>query len=242
MSFVIRSVQRYSVQFKVLIFVLCMIATTSGYAAKEGRPFWTEKSAFIEGEELFVVGVASKARTVEEGRRLAFEQGKVELMNFAQVTSLEAQGLVIETQMTFEEPNADSTVTVFRLLRVPVPKLVSIQGRLKAEGRVQEQAIDQSRKELAVLQQTLTEKATKLNQQQREVEELSREIKGRIKSRSQQVCQLVAPGMTMSEVKSLLGSPDAGDGFFSTNRMWTYGTEKIFFDYGGLAEKSGCIK
>ena len=77
-----------------------LLSTSLAWAAKDARPFWTEKSSFIEGEELFVVGVASKARTVEEGRRQAFEQGKVELMNFAQITSLEAQGLVIETHYT----------------------------------------------------------------------------------------------------------------------------------------------
>jgi hypothetical protein len=108
-----------------------LLSVSIAWAGKEARPFWTEKSSFIEGEELFVVGVASKTRTVEEGRRQAFEQGKVELMNFAQITSLEAQGLVIETQMTFEESNADGTVTVYRLLRVPASKLVSIQARLQ---------------------------------------------------------------------------------------------------------------
>ena len=102
--------QAISIVGSVLTGVL--LATSLAWAAKDARPFWTEKSSFIEGEELFVVGVASKARTVEEGRRQAFEQGKVELMNFAQITNLEAQGLVIETQMTFEEPNADGTVTV----------------------------------------------------------------------------------------------------------------------------------
>lgn len=129
-----------------------------------------------------MVGEASKVRTVEEGRRQAFEQGKVELMNFAQITSLEAQGLVIETQMTFEEPNADGTVTVYRLLRVPASKLVGIQGRLKAQSQAQEQTIEQSRKELAVIQQTLGEKATKLDQQQRQVEQMLQQINAKIQS------------------------------------------------------------
>lgn len=159
-----------------------LLSISLAWAAKDARPFWAEKSSFIEGEELFVVGVASRARTVEEGRRQAFEQGKVELMNFAQITSLEAQGLVIETQMTFEEPNADGTVTVYRLLRVPASKLVGIQGRLKAQSQVQEQAIEQSRKELAVIQQTLGEKATKLDQQQRQIEQMLQQINAKIQS------------------------------------------------------------
>ncbi|MCG3776976.1 MAG: hypothetical protein JW395_3850 [Nitrospira sp.] len=161
-----------------------LLSTSLAWAAKDARPFWTEKSSFIEGEELFVVGVASKARTVEEGRRQAFEQGKVELMNFAQITSLEAQGLVIETQMTFEEPNADGTVTVYRLLRVPASKLVGIQGRLKAQSQAQEEAMEQSRKELAAIQQTLGEKTMKLDQQQRQVEQMLQQINAKLQASS----------------------------------------------------------
>lgn len=161
-----------------------LLSTSLAWAAKDARPFWAEKSSFIEGEELFVVGVASKARTVEEGRRQAFEQGKVELMNFAQITSLEAQGLVIETQMTFEEPNADGTVTVYRLLRVPASKLVGIQGRLKAQSQAQEEAMEQSRKELAAIQQTLGEKTMKLDQQQRQVEQMLQQINAKLQASS----------------------------------------------------------
>lgn len=185
-----------------------LLASSHAWAGKDARPFWTEKSSFIEGEELFVVGVASKARTVEEGRRQAFEQGKVELMNFAQITTLETQGLVIETQMTFEEPNADGTVTVYRLLRVPASRLVAIQGRLQAQSRAHEQTLEQSRKEMAVVQQTLSqkwheletrsksiqdtlaavsllqvtlgEKATKLEQQQRQVEQMLQQINAKL--------------------------------------------------------------
>lgn len=169
MPFTIRSYRRFPMQLTVLIFVLCMIAAPSGYAAKDGRPFWTEKSAFVEGEDLYVVGVASKARTAEEGRRQAFEQGKTELMNYAQVTSLEAQGLVVETQMTFEEDDRDGTVTVFRLLRVPVTKLIAIQGRIQDRTKAQEQALDQSR-------QDLEKRAQTLEQQQRQVQHLLQQL------------------------------------------------------------------
>ena len=63
--------QAISIVGFVLIGILSV--TSFAWAAKDARPFWTEKSSFIEGEELFVVGVASKARAVEEGdgRRLS---------------------------------------------------------------------------------------------------------------------------------------------------------------------------
>jgi hypothetical protein len=116
----------------------------------------------MEGDDLFVVGVATKARSVEEGRNQAFEQGKIELMNYAQGTSLEAQGLVIETQMTYEEPSPDGTVTVYRLLRVPAAKLVAIQGRLNEQARAQEQSLEKTRQELNALQRSLIEKQNAL--------------------------------------------------------------------------------
>jgi len=206
--------------------------TSPAYSARESRPFWTEKSSFIEGEDLLFVGVASRAQTVEEGRRQAFEQGKVELMNFAQITSAEAYGLVIETQMTFEEPNADGTMTVYRLFRVPLAKLLGIQGRLKAEGRVQAEVLDKSRKELEELQKTLIEKKTEWEQQRRSVEEMSRLFKEQIRFRSGQVCKLVGKGMTKSEVKSLLGKPDSVIG----TDYWEYRNATVRFSSTGFVD------
>ena len=179
MLFSIHSHRRFPLQFKVLIFILCLIAAPSVYAAKDGRPFWTEKSAFIEGEDLYVVGVASKVKTVEEGRRQAFEQGKTELMNYAQITSLEAQGLVIETQMTFEEDNRDGTVTVYRLLRVPANKLIAIQGRIQDRTKAQEQILDQSRRDLE-------KKAQGLEEQQRHVQQLLQQLLAKFPEQKQE--------------------------------------------------------
>ena len=155
----------------VTIFVVCGISEPIGYTAQNGRPFWTEKSAFIEGDDLYVVGVASNSKTVEEGRKQAFENAKLELMNFAQTTSLEARGLVIETQMTFEEPHSDGTVTVYRLLRVPTEKLRTIQDNLRHQTLVQEQALEKTQRDLQGVQQSLTRKQQLLDVQNRQVQE-----------------------------------------------------------------------
>lgn len=171
MPFSVRPYRRFPVQLTVLIFVLCMIVATSGFAAKDGRPFWTEKSAFIEGDDLYVVGVASNSKTVEDGRKQAFENGKLELMNFVQVTSLEARGLVIETQMTFEEPQPNGTVTVFRLLRVPTDKLRTIQDTLRTQTVVQEQALEKAHRDLQGVQQSLARKQQQLDGQSRQTQE-----------------------------------------------------------------------
>jgi len=171
-----RSITAWPLLLALPILLANSASASQVFAASASRPFWAEKTSFIEGDELFVVGVASHIRALEEGRQKAFEHGKLELMNFAQVTDLEAHGLIIETQMTYEEMNSDGTITVFRLLRVPVATLVAVQGKLQAQSRAQEQALDQARQEISQLQTTLLEKAQKIDQQQRQVERLLQQM------------------------------------------------------------------
>jgi hypothetical protein len=172
----------------VVLLAITLLPASALPAGHENQPFWTEKSAFVEGDDLFVVGVATKARSFEEGRKQAFEQGKIELMNYAQITSLEAQGLVIETQMTYEEPNPEGTVTVYRLLRVPAAKLLAIQGRLNEQARGQEQALEKTRQEIIALQRSLIEKqnaleghTTSLREKSQRIEAQQRQVEGLLK-------------------------------------------------------------
>jgi myosin heavy subunit len=162
--------------YSLVLLAITLMPASALPAGHENQPFWTEKSAFVEGDDLFVVGVATKARSFEEGRMQAFEQGKIELMNYAQITSLEAQGLVIETQMTYEEPSPDGTVTVYRLLRVPAAKLVAIQGRLNEQARAKEQSLEKTRQELSALQRSLIEKQNALEGHQTSLQEKSQRI------------------------------------------------------------------
>lgn len=174
--------------YSVVLLAITLLPASALPAGHENQPFWTEKSAFVEGDDLFVVGVATKARSFEEGRKQAFEQGKIELMNYAQITSLEAQGLVIETQMTYEEPNPEGTVTVYRLLRVPAAKLVAIQSRLNEQARTQEQSLEKTRQELIALQHSLIEKqnaleghTTSLREKSQRIEVQQRQVEGLLK-------------------------------------------------------------
>lgn len=111
----------------IVIFSLSVFLPASKvvWATSDPRPFWTKKSSFIIGDELFAVGVASQSSTREKGRQQAFSHGVLEIMNFAQIPDL--SGLVIETQMIFEEPNVDHTITVYRLLKVSLPDLMQIK-------------------------------------------------------------------------------------------------------------------
>lgn len=154
----------------LLAFAYWIIPAISQGASYNERPWWTERSAFVEGDTLYAVGVASRAKTVEAGRQQAFERGAIELTNYAQITSLEAQGLVIETQMTFEESNSDGTVNIYRLLRVPIAKLLSVQSQLQNKSRTKEQELDQGRRELEV-------KRAALRQKEQEAETLLQQLK-----------------------------------------------------------------
>jgi hypothetical protein len=163
---------------KVFVFFLWMILTVQSLsiapcsAETNTRPFWTKQSSFVEGEDLFVVGIAPHAPTVEEGKKRAFEHAKIELMNFAQVTDLEAKGLVIETQTTFEEePNPLGMITVYQLLRVPAKKLIEIQGHVREQTRLQEQAFDKSKRDLQLVQQAMVSRYQRLEEQNRQIQE-----------------------------------------------------------------------
>ena|SRR3990172_1345841 len=105
------------------------------FAAENQRPFWTEQSTFIEGDTLYTVGVASNAKTVEEGRELSFSRGRTEIMNYAQIANLDGAGIVIETQMTHEERNLDGTYHVYRLLKTDVIKLVSTKQDIQHSSK-----------------------------------------------------------------------------------------------------------
>ena len=162
---------------KIFIFFLGLILTVQSFsivpcwAETNNRPFWTKQSSFMEGEDLFVVGIALNAETVEVGRKRAFANAKVELMNFAQVTDVEAKGLVIETQTTFEETNLIGMVTVYQLLRVPANKLIEIQGRLQEQTRLQGQAFDKSQRDLQLVHQAMVSRYQRLEEQNRQIQE-----------------------------------------------------------------------
>jgi hypothetical protein len=163
---------------RIFIFFLGMLLTFQSFSIvpcwgeTNTRPFWTKQSTFMEGEYLFVVGIAPHAATVEEGRKGAFENAKVELMNFAKVTDVEAKGLVIETQTTFEDPpNPLGMITVYQLLRVPAKKLVEIQGHLQEQTRLQGQAFDKSQRDLQLVQQAVVSKYQRLEEQNRQIQE-----------------------------------------------------------------------
>jgi hypothetical protein len=152
-------------------------------------------------------------------------------MNYAQVSSLEAQGLLLETQMTYEEINEDGSVNVFRLLRVPVRKLVEVQARIFDQSQKEAQtlerarlqlldvqnavlakqqeletktrAMDESQKSLARTQTALNEKAFKIEQQQRDVEAVIHQLESRVGAEIKQQAKSQTPDMLVNRMKSI---------------------------------------
>lgn len=115
----------------LVVSVILSFSSLSFAEVNGNRPFWTEKSSFIEGNVLYAIGVSSNVKTVEIGRETAFAIGKTEIMNYAQIANLEDAGILIETQMTFEEKNKDGTYNIYRLIKTDLEKLLSVQKGLQ---------------------------------------------------------------------------------------------------------------
>jgi hypothetical protein len=105
----------------LLSIAIALTFTPSICSANDQRPFWTEQASFTFDNTLYAIGVATNAASVEAGRQAAFEHGLDEIRNYGQVASLD--GLLIETQMTFEQPQNDGRVSVWRLLKVSMGEL-----------------------------------------------------------------------------------------------------------------------
>jgi hypothetical protein len=81
------------------------------------KPFWIEKTMFAVDDTLFVVGLATKATTLEEGRTRSLEAAKEELRGRSKSLG-EAKWQDVDTKDIYEERELDGTFTVWRLVSV----------------------------------------------------------------------------------------------------------------------------
>jgi hypothetical protein len=81
------------------------------------KPFWIEKTMFVVDDTLFVVGLATKASTLEEGRARSLEAAKEELRGRSKMIG-EAKWQDVDTKDIYEEREPDGTFTVWRLVAV----------------------------------------------------------------------------------------------------------------------------
>jgi len=189
------------------------------------RPSWTEQSSYILGDELYTVGVASQASTIEEGRQQAFAHGVAEIMNFAQTVDVSA--LVIETQMTYEEENPNSTVTVYRLLKVSLTSLLELKGKADGGGLASPR-MREALKRLRALRQGPVSQKFQVEPSEQAIATQSQELEDQIHWNSTMACKHVKPDMTTAEVQSLLGNPDV-DTLIQGFGTWQYGSTTIWF-------------
>jgi len=149
-------------------------------------------------------------------------------MNFAQITDIERQGLIIETQMTYEERNQDQTLTVFRLLRVSIPKLLEIQrthaGKLEQQHNDVEKLLQRLQERASRVHgvqhgQSLTDqlKATErvMVEREQEMAEVSRRARARLDGEREAMkkkCLLLVIRMTREEVNAILGPVEKDHG------------------------------
>ncbi len=111
----------------VLIFfgVVGVISVGVSPQAASNRPFWTEQAMFRFGEDLFFTGRATCVSSAEDGRQRAYNAALQEILNYTRTKEL--PGIPIETQMVYEEEDADrcrgGQVSVWRLLRAPAARL-----------------------------------------------------------------------------------------------------------------------
>ncbi len=208
-----------------ILFSFLVVPSLAPSGTSTPRPSWTEQSSYILGDELYTVGVASQASTIEEGRQQAFAHGVAEIMNFAQTVDVSA--LVIETQMTYEEENPNSTVTVYRLLKVSLTSLLEMKGKADGGG-LDSPRMREALKRLRALRQGPVSQKFQAEPKEQAIATQSKELQNQIHWKSTMACKYVKPDMTTSEVQSLLGNPDL-DTLIQGFGTWQYGRTKIWF-------------
>ena len=198
------------------------------------KPFWTEKSSYIEGNNLYVIGIASNASSVEAGRMRAFENGKSEIMNFTQISDLE--GLAIKTQMTYEEER-NNKYTIYRLMYVDYECINSLKNKKIEQTKKNYQRLQQKQEqEIKIREDALS----RLNENKKELASLDKEyrrIVSNVHIASEKAMRYVKVGMSRLEVESLLGSPRS---MYKHYDEYVYDTK--YGDYWVIFDSADAVK
>lgn len=191
-------------QFK-FIMISCFLIQTIAASTVFAKPFWTEKSSFVEGDRVFFVGVATNQKSIEVGRKSALESAKTELSNYLQIAS--TKGLTFQTQMTHEEKIVSGGFDVYRLMYVEQEEMAKFKASIVEKEVKAEQIKIETLNRVIEQKQTLIKKAetqeTKLIAQQSDLDA----IHSRLETLTKKTLSSVRCGMTSSEVHSVLGKP-----------------------------------
>lgn len=208
-------------QFKLII-ISCFLIQTIAAPTVFAKPFWTEKSSFVEGDRVFFVGVATNQKSIEIGRKSALENAKAELSNFLQIAS--TKGLTFQTQMTHEERVKSGGFDVYRLMYVEQEEIAKFKASIVEKEVKAEQIKIENLNRVIEQKQTLIKKAetqeTKLIAKQSDLDA----IHSRLEALTTKAVSAVKCGMTSREVRSVLGTARGNTECASTN----------YESYGGI--------
>jgi len=164
----------------------------------QDRPFWTEKSCYVEFGVAYGVGISLKKQSLEEARKAAFNAGVWEIANFAQI--IDTTLLFIETQMTYEEQNKDETYSVWRLVKVPIEMLENTKKALNSNNPIYQelgtkirQLEDENQKKEADTLRQAVGMGRSVNELKRELQSLTvrvANIEGKVQDIDKQVATL----------------------------------------------------
>ena len=204
-------------EFLLILSVIVTIAPTVF-----AKPFWTEKSSFVEGDRVFFVGVATNQKSIEIGRKSALENAKTELSNYLQIAS--TKGITFQTQMTHEEKIVSGGFDVYRLMYVEQEDIAKFKASIVEKEVKAEQIKIENLNQVIEQKQTLIKKAEtqemKLKAQQSDFDA----IHLRLETLTKKAVAAVKCGMTSGEVRSVLGMSRGNTHCASTN----------YESYGGI--------
>lgn len=183
---------------------------------------------------MFAVGIASGVDSIEKGRQLAFENGKIELLNFAQLANV--NGIEVETQMTYDEGIAGGKFNVFRLLRVDINELNRLRNETNKKSEMKyKQIIENQIEEIEKTSTYLAEIKSNTEELGR-IEQDFNKISNNITDITTKAKKYIRKGMTEQEVVRLIGKPRSESGYPIIGKpFWSYGSIWIIFN-GGVVE------
>ncbi|WP_447968456.1 hypothetical protein [Nitrospira sp. M1] len=148
-----------------ILFTILSLISIGVEPTHAARPFWTQSSSYIEGEFIYLVGTVSNMNSLPEAKQQALVHGKLELMNFAKISEIDAEQLEVETRHSYVEKNPNGSVNVFQLLRIPTSAILEAQTRLHAQRQAQAVKLEASEEQLANIQKVLLKRQQTIDEQ-----------------------------------------------------------------------------
>ena len=216
--------------FFLLLTLLCIRVSYADYV----KPFWAEKSSYIEGNNLYVIGIASNASTVEAGRMRAFENGKSEIMNFTQISDLE--GLIIRTQMTYEEER-NNKYNIYRLMYVDYEDINALKNKKIEQAQKNYQRLKQKQQQEIKIREDALSRLSENKEELASLDKEYRRIVSNVHFASEKAMRYVKVGMSRLEVESLLGSPRS---MYKHYDEYVYDTK--YGDYWVIFDSADAVK